>query len=158
MASPLSRKRPFVLGTTELGVMFRRKVVRKLLASTLVLFLLGIGSTTFAESSDEDIISNFFGFGSVENAIKELSDTLGAQVRQSNDRTVISIEAERVKWEFPSKSQPYYPSIIKSQVLFTDGQLDYQVDILCGAEKSKCDEMSKSYAAHVKAVKQRFSK
>lgn len=124
----------------------------------LISILVAVMTNSQAESDNEDITTNYFGYGSVENAIAKLSEMHGAQIRGSNDRTVISFEAEKIKWEFPSESQPYYPSIIKSQVIFTNGKLNYQVNIACGAEKSRCEEMSKSYAAHVKAVKQQFSK
>jgi len=122
----------------------------------IVSLLLSPQSSAEDQPGDVDATTNFFGYGSVENAIKELSLMPGAQVRETGDRTVISIDAEKVKWEFPSKSQPYYPSIIRSRVLFTGGQLDYQVEISCGAEQTRCDQMAKSYAANVKAVQERF--
>lgn len=128
------------------------------LQKAILFLILSVIATAQAESDKKDATSNFFCFGSVENAIEQLSKTPGAKIRETSSRTVISIEADRVKWEFPSKSQPYYPSIIRSQVLFINNQLDYQVNIACGAEKSKCDEMSKSYDAYAKSLKQKFSK
>ena len=117
--------------------------------------LLALTGNSFAD--DTDTTKNFFGFGSVENAIDEISSVPGALISETNDRTIISIEAERVRWEFPSKSQPYYPSIIKSQVLMVNGKIDYQVNIACQAEEAKCEEISKLYAAHVEDVKQQLS-
>lgn len=124
------------------------------------LLLFGCATDTAEKQASDNvgITKNFFGFGSVENAITELSSLPGAEVRKTDDRTVINIEAERVKWEFPSESGPYYPSVIKSQVSVKDGQLDYRVFISCGAEQSRCSEMRKSYAAHVEDVKNRFAK
>jgi hypothetical protein len=123
----------------------------------IVAFFILLALTGYSFSDDKDITKNFFGYGSVEKAIDELSSAPGAQIKETNDRTIISFEAEKVRWEFPSKSQPYYPSIIKSQVILSNGKIDYQVNIACQAEEAKCEEISKLYAAHVEDVKQQLS-
>ena len=74
--------------------------MHKKLLACLTLFFIAYCILATAEErqhDDVDVIKNYFGFGSVENAINELSSVPGAQTRKTNDRTITSIEAEKVK-------------------------------------------------------------
>jgi hypothetical protein len=101
---------------------------------------------------------NTIEYASYETAMTELKVNPEAQVDVTDGWTKISIPSKREIWWFSPVSYPAHPALAKIEILFRDGDLRMDANILCRAGKQECDMFAGKISTFVANSTQEFKR
>lgn len=85
------------------------------------------------------------GFASPKASLAALREKSGVEIREENGWIVVSELKENVFWSITSKEHPAHPTAVKRCVFERDGSVMLGMDVLCGADKSTCDQVVEQF-------------
>jgi hypothetical protein len=95
-----------------------------------------------AESKDNGI-----GYPNPDAALAGLKAKPGIQISSKDGWTVINDPADGALWSFPPPGHPAFPSAVKRTPVQKDGQVIMNLQVICAASKTACDDLVRSFQA-----------
>jgi hypothetical protein len=93
---------------------------------------------------------NAIEYKSPQEAYAALSKKVGPEGRRDRDGWIAfdeKVADNTVLWVFVPQTHPAYPATVKRTVIENDGKLYIDMRILCGAQKSVCDDLVRDFTA-----------
>jgi hypothetical protein len=87
------------------------------------------------------------GYPSVEAALAALHARHDVSFSIENGWTIATDTATRTIWSFAPNGSPAYPTAVKRQVVEREGVVSINMDVLCGASKTACDDVVRTFRA-----------
>lgn len=84
-------------------------------------------------------------YASPKSALAALRDEPGVEIREENGWVVASEPKQHVLWSITRKEHPAHPTAVKRCVFEHDGNVMMGMDVLCGADKSTCDQVVEQF-------------
>ena len=118
----------------------------------LVLVLIGKAAAEDAPRSPSsesipDAAVNSIGYESPQAALDALKATPGVEIRENQGWTIVNDQANRTLWSFTPVGHPAHPSAVKRSVLFRDGAMYLDLNVLCLGTKDACDALVRDFQA-----------
>lgn len=85
------------------------------------------------------------GYPTVAAAEADLRSKSGVVFADKSGWKVASDEATYTIWSFVPSQHPAYPSVIKRQIVSNGSGQDMDMNILCEASKSACDDLVRTF-------------
>ncbi len=129
----------------SLGLMFKRLGIFVLLA---------VGNAAAEEAPnlpDPEPLPEASGtsieYESPQAALEALKNKPGVEIRQNQGWTIVNDQSNRTLWTFTPETHPAHPSAVKRSVLFRDGALYLDLNVLCFSTKDACDNLVREFQA-----------
>jgi len=115
-----------------------------------ILSLLLLANSSDAVQSDPPPLpeapSSTFGYPSVAAARAALRTRPGVVFTTVRGWTIATDGASYTIWSFAPLGYPAYPAVVKRQVVPQGAASEIQMDVLCEATKSACDNLVRTFA------------
>jgi hypothetical protein len=86
------------------------------------------------------------GYPTPEAALAALRAKPGVEFSTQDGWTIAADAATNTVWSFPPEHDPAYPAVVKRQITpAPDGAMSVQMDVLCAASKTACDDLVKAF-------------
>lgn len=111
----------------------------------------GVGSTSgeliLRYPVGHEAKSSTVGYPTVAAALAELRTKSGVEVSVQNGWTIIADKSHFTIWSFAPPGYPAYPAVVKRAAVQTAAGVNMQMDVLCEASKSACDQLMLEFQA-----------
>jgi hypothetical protein len=81
----------------------------------------------------------------VDGALAALHSKAGVVFTSHDGWTIAEDDATQTTWSFPPPGHPAYPAAVKRQVIEKDGAASIEMNVLCLATKTACDDLVRSF-------------
>lgn len=121
-----------------------RLAVSALAAVGLLLVATGCSAQNrpLTEASESTI-----GYATVDAAMTGLRVKPGVVFSTENGWTIATDESALTIWSFAPEGYPAYPAVVMRQAVPRGQQSTIVMKVLCGASKSECDDLVRTFAA-----------
>jgi hypothetical protein len=116
----------------------------------LVVFTAAIAhADTIPEASTSTI-----GYPTAEAALAALRAKPGVTFAAQDGWTIATDDADNAVWSFPPEHDPAYPAVVRRRMTpGAKGSLNVQMDVLCSASKTACDDLVRAFERMNEEVK-----
>jgi len=85
------------------------------------------------------------GYESPQAALEALKAKPDVEIRHKQGWTIVNDQATRTLWSFTPDGHPAHPSAVKRSVLFRDGAVYLDLNVLCLSTKDACDALVRDF-------------
>ncbi len=86
------------------------------------------------------------GYATPDAALAALHAKPGVEFQVQDGWTIATDPPTNTVWSFPPERDPAYPAVVKADdVPAPRGKIQVQMDVLCGASKTACDDLVRAF-------------
>lgn len=86
------------------------------------------------------------GYPTAEAALAALKAKPGVTFAEQDGWTIATDDADNAVWSFPPQQDPAYPAVVRRQMTAgPKGSVSVQMDVLCSASKTACDDLVRAF-------------
>jgi hypothetical protein len=94
------------------------------------------------------------GYSTAEAALAALRAKPGVTFADQDGWTIATDDADNAVWSFPPQHDPAYPAVVRRQMTpGPKGSVSVQMDVLCSASKTACDDLVRAFERMNEEVK-----
>ena len=94
------------------------------------------------------------GYPTAEAALAALRAKPGITFAEQDGWTIATDDADNAVWSFPPERDPAYPAVVRRQMTpGPKGSVSVQMDVLCSASKTACDDLVRAFERMNEEVK-----